>query len=67
VVVSNFPSPPLLVLAVVIAVAATIGICAATISFNFSFFSSLFNLPFAFFLFFSLYIISLHGIGQHSS
>jgi hypothetical protein len=60
---SNFPSPPVL-LAVVIAVAATIG---ATVRFCFSFFASLFNLPFAFYLFFSLSITSLHGIGQHSS
>jgi hypothetical protein len=52
-VVSNSPSSPSL-LAIVIAVAATIGIGGATVTFCFSFFPSLFNLPFAFFLVFSL-------------
>jgi hypothetical protein len=63
VVVSFFPSKPVL-LAVAVAVATAIG---ATIGFCFSFFSSLFNLPFAFSVFFSLSITSLHGFGQHSS
>jgi hypothetical protein len=41
--------------------------CGVTICFPFSFFSSLFNLPFAFFLFFSLSITSFAGFGKHSS
>jgi hypothetical protein len=47
--------------------AATIGVGGVAFSFPFSFFASLFNLPFAYCLFFSLFITSLHGIGQHSS
>jgi hypothetical protein len=61
VVVSNFSFLPLPLVAVVTTVHGV------TVSFLLSFFLTLFSLPFAFFLSFSLYIISLHGLGQHSS